>query len=68
MRTQDQSQDWNTLKKSIKTKFSKLSDKDIEGLNGHMDQLVSKVQRAYSYSREKADQECKSFTSKQKKS
>jgi uncharacterized protein YjbJ (UPF0337 family) len=54
--------EWQTLKGRIKSKFGKLSNSDIEGLHGNMDQLQSKVQKAYSYTKEKAEQECKSFT------
>ena len=35
--------DWKETKGKIKAKFGKLSDADIDGLNGHMDQLTSKV-------------------------
>lgn len=53
--------DWKVTKTKLKEKFSKLSDSDIDGLDGHMDQLSSKVQKAYSYDKDKADLECKSF-------
>jgi uncharacterized protein YjbJ (UPF0337 family) len=53
--------DWKETKTKIKAKFGKLSDSDIESLNGHMDQLTSKVQKAYDYDRSKAEQECRSF-------
>ena len=53
--------DWKETKTKIKAKFGKLSDSDIESLNGNMDQLTSKVQKAYDYDRSKAEQECRSF-------
>ncbi len=59
--------DWKETKSKIKAKFGKLSDSDIEGLNGHMDQLSSKVQKIYQYDQAKADQECKTFTDSLKK-
>ena len=52
---------WSALKGKIKAKFGKFNDADIESLNGHMDQLQSKVQKVYSYSEEKAKGECNSF-------
>jgi uncharacterized protein YjbJ (UPF0337 family) len=54
-------QEWSSLKGKIKSKFGKLSDSDIDGLNGHMDRLTSKVQKAYSYDQGKAEKECKAF-------
>ena len=60
--------DWKETKQRIKEKFGKLSDNDIEGLNGHMDQLQSKVQKAYSYDNIKAEQECAAFNKTLKKS
>lgn len=59
--------DWKETKSKIKTKFGKLSDSDIDGLNGHMDQLQVKVQKAYQYDKDKAEQECKAFTDSLKK-
>lgn len=60
--------DWKETKSKIKAKFGKLSDSDIDSLNGHMDQLPSKVQKAYQYDQAKAEQECKTFTDSLKKS
>lgn len=60
--------DWKETRTKIKAKFGKLSDSDIEGLNGHMDQLTSKVQKAYEYDKTKAEEECKSFNDSLKKS
>jgi uncharacterized protein YjbJ (UPF0337 family) len=60
--------DWKETKTKIKTKFNKLSDSEIEGLNGHMDQLPKKVQMAYNYDQVRAEKECKSFTDSLKRS
>jgi uncharacterized protein YjbJ (UPF0337 family) len=56
-----QTADWKEVKGKIKAKFEKLSDAEIEGLNGHMDHLQSIVQKVYAYTNEKAEKECKSF-------
>jgi uncharacterized protein YjbJ (UPF0337 family) len=53
--------EWKEVKTKIKNKFSKLSDSDIDGLDGNMDRLTSKVQKAYSYDQSTAEQECKEF-------
>ena len=60
--------DWKETKGKIKEKFGKLSDADIEGLHGHMDQLSSKVQKVYAYDKAKAESECKLFNESLKKS
>ena len=60
--------DWKETKSKIKATFGKLSDSDIDGLNGHMDQLPTKVQKVYQYDKSKAEQECKAFTDSLKKS
>lgn len=62
MTKEAQKSEWTALKGKIKNKFGKLSDSDIDGLNGHMDRLTSKVQKAYSYDQGKAEKECKAFT------
>ncbi len=59
--------EWKVTKGKIKAKFGKLSDSDIESLNGHMDQLTSKVQKAYMYDKTKAEKECKAFNESLKK-
>ena len=60
--------DWKETRGKIKAKFGKLSDSDIDGLNGHMDQLSAKVQKAYEYDKTKAEKECKDFTESLKES
>lgn len=60
--------DWKETKDKIKARFGKLSDSDIDGLNSHMDQLSTKVQKAYEYDKTKAEKECKDFTESLKKS
>ncbi len=61
MPTNEKKPEWKELKRKIQNRFGKLSETDLEGLNGHMDQLSSKVQKAYSYDQKKADEECKAF-------
>lgn len=63
----DQNQEWKDLKVKIKNKFGKLSDSDINGLEGHMNQLSSKVKSAYNYDQGRADKEAKAFTETLKK-
>ena len=61
MGMQESQGNWKSLKGKIKSKFSKLTDYDLESLNGQMDRLQGKVQKAYDYSKDKAEKECNSF-------
>ncbi len=61
MKTQEKKPEWNVIKGKLKTAFPKFSNSDIEGLNGHMDQLESRVQKTYAYDKKKAASECKAF-------
>lgn len=67
MKPQDKKPEWNVIKSKLKSTFPKFSDSDIEGLNGHMDQLESRVQKTYSYDQKKAASECKAFNESLKK-
>ena len=62
-----ESDNWNETKGKIKAKYGKLSDSDIEGLNGHMDQLTTKLQKTYQYDKVRADQESRAFNESLKK-
>ncbi len=53
--------EWKKLREKIKSKFSKLTDNDLDSLNGHMEKLQDKVQKVYNYSKDQAIQECKAF-------
>ncbi len=52
---------WDAMKVKIKNQFSKLSDSQIEGLNGHMEKLTNTVRDAYHYDQIKAEKVCNSF-------
>lgn len=54
--------DWKEVKEKIRAEFSKLSESEIDKLNGHMDQLPVIVQKVYQYDKEKAEEQCKNFT------
>jgi uncharacterized protein YjbJ (UPF0337 family) len=54
--------EWKETKTKIKARFGKLSNSDIEELNGHMEKLSSKVQRTYDWEKIRAEQECKAFS------
>jgi len=52
---------WNQLKGEVKVKWGKLTDDDLEKIEGHFDKLVGKLQEKYGYSKEKAEREADQF-------
>ena len=52
---------WNELKGAAKIKWGKLTDDDMMEVSGDKDKLVGLLQTKYGYSKEKAEQEYKSF-------
>ncbi len=51
----------NELKGEVKKMWGKLTDEDLTYLEGGADSIVGKVQKAYGYSKERAQQEFDSF-------
>ena len=54
---------WKQMKGSLKTKWGKLTDDDLDVLAGQRDKLVGKLQERYGYAKEdaqrRADEWCK---------
>lgn len=48
---------WVQAREFIKDKYSNLTDEDIRQINGRYDQLVSKLQLRYGFTREEAEEE-----------
>jgi uncharacterized protein YjbJ (UPF0337 family) len=61
MNTDSTSAEWTDIKGKIKAKWNKLGDKDFEGLKGNMDLISERLQTAYGYTKDKAEQEYKDF-------
>lgn len=58
----DKSQDrWTEVKGKIKQKWSKLADTDVDSFKDNMHLIADKVQKAYGYTKDKADQEYTEF-------
>ena len=56
---------WNDFKASAKQQWSKLSDDQIAGTMGKREQLSSRLQEAYSLSKEDAERQISDWQSKQ---
>ncbi|MDW7773909.1 MAG: CsbD family protein [Desulfobulbaceae bacterium] len=54
---------WQQLKGSVKEQWGKLTDDDLQAVDGREDQLVGKLQERYGYSKEEAQKEYDRFMS-----
>jgi uncharacterized protein YjbJ (UPF0337 family) len=54
-------QEWTDLRTKIKAKWGKFVDTDIDAFKGNMHLIVDKVQKVYSCTKEKAEQEYNDF-------
>ncbi len=52
---------WSQLQGKLKEKWGKLTDDDVNQLEGHRDYLVGKLQERYGIAKEKADVQVKEF-------
>lgn len=55
--------EWNQLKASARSSFSKLSEDDVRAVNGRYDELSDRLRKAYNYSQERIDTEILKFMS-----
>jgi len=53
--------DWNDIKKKIKEKWDKFSDKEIDDFKDNMDLLSEKIQSVYGCAKDRAEKEYKDF-------
>jgi len=53
---------WKQLKGSLKAQWSKLTNDDLDRLEGNHDYLVGKLQERYGYAKDRAEQEIRDFT------
>jgi uncharacterized protein YjbJ (UPF0337 family) len=53
---------WTEMKGKVKEQWGKLTDDDIDKINGKSEQLMGLLQQRYGYAREKAEEEYKRFT------
>lgn len=55
---------WKQFKGSAKEKWGKLTDNDVDKVNGNYDQMVGMIQEKYGRSREEAEREVKDWMNK----
>ena len=52
---------WKQYKGQIKEKWGRLTDDDLDVINGRRQQLVGKIQQHYGIAREEAEKQCDEF-------
>jgi len=55
---------WKQLKGKVKEQWGKLTDDDLDMINGRRDQLVGRIQERYGVAREMAEERLREFESK----
>jgi uncharacterized protein YjbJ (UPF0337 family) len=55
---------WKQVKGTIKAKWGKLTDDQLDIIAGKRDQLAGKIQEAYGVSKDEAESQIKSFEDK----
>lgn len=53
--------EWTELKGKIKAKWGKLTDNEIDTLEGNIDQIKGKIQKTYGHSVDQAEKEFNEF-------
>lgn len=52
---------WKQIKGEVKTQWGKLTDDELEQVEGQYDKMIGKLQEKYGYSREEAEDEVGEF-------
>lgn len=55
---------WKQLKGEARKHWGKLTDDDLEVIQGNKDKMIGKIQEKYGYSREKAEEEYEAWANK----
>jgi len=52
---------WHQLKGSVRERWGKLTDDDVDRVSGSIEQLVGRIQERYGYEKERAQREAEEF-------
>lgn len=52
---------WTQMKGSIRTQWGKLTDDDVDQIQGDVEMFIGKLQERYGYDREQAEKELNDF-------
>jgi len=53
---------WKQIKGSMKEKWGKLTDDDLQQLEGHSDKLAGRLQERYGLAQEEAERQAREFS------
>ena len=67
MNSDQMSGKWKQLKGAAKERWGKLTDDDLDVINGQSDQLIGKIQERYGIAREVAQKQVDEWNSAQKR-
>jgi uncharacterized protein YjbJ (UPF0337 family) len=56
---------WKQIKGAVKVQWGKLTDDDLQVINGKRDQLVGKIQERYGFAKAEAEKQLREFESSQ---
>lgn len=56
---------WKQIKGEVKSQWGKLTDDDVDRVEGDTEKLIGRVQERYGYAREEAKREVDSFLDRQ---
>jgi uncharacterized protein YjbJ (UPF0337 family) len=59
---------WHQMKGEAKVQWGKLTDDDLDQVDGNAEKLVGRIQERYGYAREKAAKEVELFQRRQRES
>jgi uncharacterized protein YjbJ (UPF0337 family) len=52
---------WEQLKGRVRQQWGKLTDQDLEQLQGHVEELAGKIQQRYGLAKDEAERQAKEF-------
>ena len=58
---------WHQIKGAVKTQWGKLTDNDIDQIEGQSEKLIGKIQERYGYAKDRAEEEFRNFQSASEK-
>lgn len=58
---------WSEIKGTLRDKWGKLTDSDVEQIGGKKDRLIGLLQQRYGYEKDKAEREADEFIGSAKK-
>ena len=55
---------WQQMKGRVRQQWGKLTDQDLEQLQGHVEELAGKIQQRYGLAKEEAERQVREFRSR----